>query len=74
MNSHSKAPYGTAPTDLEPLLTIEDAQRLLGGVNRRTVLRELNAGELARVRVRSRVLVDPESIRSYIARHRDAAP
>ena len=37
----------------------------------RTVLRELDAGELVRVRVRGRVLVDPDSIRRYIARHRE---
>jgi hypothetical protein len=56
---------------LEPLPTIKDAQRLLGGVSRQTVLRELDAGELVRVRVRNRVMVDPESIRRYIERHRE---
>jgi hypothetical protein len=50
---------------------MEETQRLLGGVSRRTVLRELDAGELIRVRVRGRVLVDPHSIRAYIARHRE---
>ena len=64
MLSHSEAV-------LEPLPTIEETRRLLGGVSRRTVLRELDAGELVRIRVRGRVLVDPESIRSYIDRHRE---
>lgn len=67
MMSHSEAA-------LEPLPTIKETQRLLGGVSRRTVLRELDAGELVRVRVRGRVLVDPESIRRYIERHREAGP
>jgi putative ubiquitin-RnfH superfamily antitoxin RatB of RatAB toxin-antitoxin module len=58
---------------LEALPTIEETQRLLGGVSRRTVLRELDAGELVRVRVRGRVLVDPQSIRSYIERHSEPA-
>ena len=70
MLSHTQPEAGGA---LEPLPTIEDAQRLLGGVSRRTVLRELDAGELVRVRVRGRVLVDPDSIRRYIARHREQA-
>jgi CBS-domain-containing membrane protein len=61
-------------TALEALPTIEETQRLLGGVSRRTVLRELDAGELIRVRVRGRVLVDPVSIRAYIARHREDPP
>ncbi len=54
MSRHVEEQYGGGPTVLEPLLTIEDAQGLLGGVNRRTVLRELDAGELVRVRVRHR--------------------
>ena len=60
-------------TELEPLPSIEETQRLLG-VSRHTVLRELDAGELVRVRVRGRVLVDPDSIRRYIERHREPAP
>ena len=59
---------------LERLPSIRDTQQLLGGVSRRTVLRELDAGELIRIRVRGRVLVDPESIRSYIERHREPGP
>ncbi len=71
MTSHSKSLYAQPPTNLEPLPTIEETQALLGGVSRRTVLRELDAGELVRVRVRGRVLVDPDSIRRYIERHRE---
>lgn len=65
MNSHSQA-------GIEPLPTIEETQLIFGGVSRRTVLRLLDAGELVRVRVRGRVLVDPESIRAYIERHRES--
>lgn len=73
MTGHTETLYGREPTTLEPLPTIEETQRLLGGVSRRTVLRELDAGELVRVRVRGRVLVDPSSIRRYIERHREGA-
>ena len=58
---------------IKPLESIRGAQVILGGVSRRTVLRLLNAGELVRVRVGSRTLVDPGSIRAYIARNREAA-
>jgi excisionase family DNA binding protein len=60
---HTGSPLALAP--------IDEAQRLLGGVSRRTVLRLLDSGELVRVRVRGRVLVDPDSIRRYIERHRE---
>jgi hypothetical protein len=72
MDRHSEAQGTAGVTALEPLPTIRDTQRLLGGVSRRTVLRELDSGELIRVRVRGRVLVDPDSIRAYIARHRES--
>ena len=72
MLRHSQATVVAA--EIEPLPTIEETQKLLGGVSRRTVLRELDAGELVRVRVRGRVLVDPDSIRRYIERHREPAP
>jgi excisionase family DNA binding protein len=67
MISDSAVPAGTP---LEPLPSIEETQQLFG-VSRQTVLRLLDAGELVRVRVRGRVLVDPASIRGYIARHRE---
>lgn len=71
VSRHSEARYAPGTTALEPLASIEETQRLLAGVSRRTVLRELDAGELVRVRVRGRVLVDRESIRRYIERHRE---
>lgn len=73
MSGHrlSSPQYGGGPTTLEALPTIEETRQLLGGVSRRTVLRELDRGELVRVRVRGRVLVDPDSIRRYIERHRE---
>ena len=65
--------YGAGGTAhvLEPL-SIPEAQIILG-VSRSTVLRLLDAGELVRVRVGGRTLVDPASIRDYIARNREEA-
>ena len=73
---HGETLYGTPGTAsvLEPLESIPGTQRILGGVSRRTVLRLLDSGELVRVRVGSRTLVDRNSIRDYIARHREPAP
>lgn len=72
-SSHKPGLYRAAPTTLEPLESIPRTQELLGNVSRHTVLRLLAAGELIRVRVAGRTLVDPASIRSYIERHREAA-
>jgi Helix-turn-helix domain len=74
--SHSEGGYGggtTAPL-LEPLRSIPATQELLGHVSRHTVLRLLDSGELVRIRVGARTLVDPQSIRDYIARQRENAP
>jgi hypothetical protein len=73
---HSEEPYGRGPTApvLEPLRSIPATQELLGHVSRHTVLRLLDIGELTRVRVGGRTLVDPQSIRDYISRHREEAP
>jgi excisionase family DNA binding protein len=62
------------PTDpaIEPLWSIHLTCIALGGVSRRTILRLLDAGELVRVRVGGRTLVEPSSIRDYIARHRES--
>jgi hypothetical protein len=74
-NSHRQGQYSDGPTTLEPLKSIPATQGLLGDISRHTVLRLLDAGELVRVRVAGRTLVDPASIRDYITRHReDAAP
>ena len=71
MLRNSQIQEATAP---ERLPTIEETQRIFGDVSRHTILRLLDAGELTRVRVRGRVLVDPDSIRRYIERHRESAP
>jgi hypothetical protein len=71
---HTESQYGAARTAaLEPLESIRSTQELLGGVSRRTVLRLLDAREIVRVRVAGRTLVDPQSIRDYIERHREGA-
>jgi hypothetical protein len=72
-SSHKEKQYLGVPTALEPLESIPRTQELLGNVSRHTVLRLLDAGHLTRVRVAGRTLVDPQSIRDYIERHREAA-
>jgi excisionase family DNA binding protein len=56
---------------VEPLLSTRQTALVLGGVSLRTVLRLLDEGELTRVRIGRRVLVDPRSIRDYIERQRE---
>ena len=60
MAGHSEAFYGDGQTALEPLPTMGETQRLLGSISRRTVLRELDAGELP-TSDNNLVLVDAES-------------
>jgi hypothetical protein len=75
IDSQTEAEYGRgrpAPA-IEPLETIWATQAILGDVSTRTVLRLLDSGELVRVRVGGRTLVDPASIRDYITRHRETA-
>ncbi|HWQ24757.1 MAG TPA: helix-turn-helix domain-containing protein [Gaiellaceae bacterium] len=55
------------------LLSIEETAGILN-VSRRTVLRLLDAGQLARVRIGRRVLVAPESLAHFIARQREGVP
>jgi excisionase family DNA binding protein len=52
-------------------VSTNETARILGGVSVRTVLRLLDSGELTRVRVRRRVLVDAQSIRDYLERQRE---
>lgn len=75
-DSHAKTPYGQGTTKavIEPLVPIPTTQVTLGGVSRRTVLRLLDSGELVRVRVGGRTLVDPLSLRRYIETHREGSP
>jgi len=55
---------------VEALLSTRETARRLN-VSLRTVLRLLDAGQLARVRIGRRVLVDPQSIRDYVERQRE---
>jgi hypothetical protein len=73
-SSHSEKRYGPGATTsgLEPLKSIPATQELLGHVSRHTVLRLLDSGELVRVRIGGRTLIDPASIRAYIGRQREA--
>ena len=49
------------------LWDLEETARQLGGVSTRTVRRLVQQREIAGVRVRSRVMVSPESVRAYLA-------
>jgi excisionase family DNA binding protein len=72
MTRHAGTVY-EAPRPVEPLLSTQEAARILG-VSLRTVLRLLDDRELARVRIGRRVLVDPQSIRIYLERQREGPP
>jgi excisionase family DNA binding protein len=67
--SHLEDRVSQAPPT-ERLLSTREAAHLLG-VSLRTVLRLLDVGEIARVRIGRRVLVDPQSLREYIAARRE---
>jgi len=58
---------------LEPLLTIGEVSEALN-VSRATVYRLMETGELEPVRVRSRTRFEPEVVRGYIERNREAGP
>ena len=60
-----------APRPIEPPLSRKEAARVLGGVSVQTVIRLLDRGELTRIRIGRRVLVDPQSIRDYLERQRE---
>ena len=51
------------------LLSIDGTKERLG-VSRRTVLREIAAGELVAVRIGRRTLIDPRDLEAYIERHK----
>jgi excisionase family DNA binding protein len=58
---------------LERLLTIGEVARLLG-VSRGSVYSLIRSGELIPIRVGERARFDPDDVRAYLARHREAAP
>jgi excisionase family DNA binding protein len=64
-----KQPAGT----LEPSLTIRDVSDALN-VSRATIYRLMETGELEPVRIRSRTRFEPEVVRGYIERNREAGP
>jgi excisionase family DNA binding protein len=54
------------------LLSVREAAETLG-VGQRTVERLLASGELPRVKVRARTLIDPQDLRGFVARHRSGS-
>jgi len=70
MTSRAEAAFYESERPVEPLLSTQETARTLN-VSLRTVLRLLDAGQLARVRIGRRVLVDPQSIRDYVERQRE---
>ncbi|MFL0288797.1 helix-turn-helix domain-containing protein [Mycobacterium sp. SMC-21] len=56
-------------SDTAPLLiSIADAQKRMGGLSRGMVYRLINAGEINRVNIGSRVFVTTESLVAYLDR------
>ena len=70
MTSRAEAAFYESERPVEALLSTQETARTLN-VSLRTVLRLLDAGQLARVRIGRRVLVDPQSIRDYVERQRE---
>src|SRR3954454_3986266 len=64
--------YGADLKGLEPLLSIDDVARLLR-VSESSVYRLVRSGELGRVKVGGRTLVEPGAVRAFIADCRDVA-
>lgn len=53
--------------DIEPLaVSIEDAGKMLGGVSRTHIYREIAAGTLKRVKIGKRAMVTTESLRRRV--------
>jgi excisionase family DNA binding protein len=71
MDQHGTTQYKTAPTTLEPLLTVAAVCGLLA-VSRQTVYRLIRAGELHPSRVGERLRFVPEDVRDYLERNRVA--
>ncbi len=60
---------GCAAGDLEPLLKIEDAARILGRTHW-TLRHDVKAGRLKCVRIGQRIMIEPAEIRRLIAEGR----
>lgn len=54
---------------MDALLNVRQAAELLG-VGERTLVRLLASGELPRVKIGRRTLIDPQDLRGYVVRHR----
>jgi excisionase family DNA binding protein len=52
------------------LLSVKDAQAVLGGISRTTVYELINSGDLQRVKIGTRALITSESVAAYMVRQR----
>jgi excisionase family DNA binding protein len=57
---------------VRPLLDVEQLCDLLG-VGRTTIFEEINAGELAAIKIHRRTLFDQRDVAEYLERKREAA-
>jgi excisionase family DNA binding protein len=71
MARHGTTGYAANRAPLEPLLTVGDVCQLLA-VSKPTVYRLLQAGELHPSRVGERLRFEPEDVRGYLKRNREA--
>lgn len=58
-----------SPTDLEPLLTIEQAAKILN-VSPKTLQRRIKAGRLAVIKDEGLLRIRPDDLRLYISQRR----
>jgi excisionase family DNA binding protein len=65
-------PYSADRLPLEPLLTITAVCNLLA-ISKQTLYRLIRAGELKPTRVGDRLRFEPEDVRAYVERNREAA-
>ena len=63
--------YASVRTPLEPLLTVTAVCGLLG-ISKQTVYRLIRAGELRPTRVGDRLRFEPDDVRAFVERHREA--
>jgi excisionase family DNA binding protein len=71
MAHHGTTGYSPVRAALEPLLTVAAVCRLLA-VSKQTVYRLVRAGELKPTRVGDRLRFEPDDVRDYLERHREA--
>ncbi|WP_285033880.1 helix-turn-helix domain-containing protein [Mycolicibacterium sp. lyk4-40-TYG-92] len=59
-------------SDTELLVTVEEAQRRLGGISKPTLYKRIAAGQIVKVNIGRRVFVTVESLTAYVDLLKDA--